>query len=69
MLEFQMSDSPRFYRRKSIFPLFIQVMGLAVLVALVGCNPSTDVREEEDAVESAQTITKNEPRSTRSFGR
>ena len=59
MLEFQMPDSPRLYRRKPIFPLFIQVLGMAVLVALVGCNPSADVRDEEDAVESAQTITRN----------
>ncbi|MDE0961455.1 MAG: hypothetical protein OSB09_11820 [Planctomycetota bacterium] len=46
------------HQRPSIFRTSVQLLAMGFLVALVGCNSSSSIRDE-DAVESAQIITKN----------
>ena len=58
MLDPKMLDPQMSHQRPSIFRTFVQLLVMGFLVALVGCNSSSSIRDE-DAVESAQIITKN----------
>lgn len=40
-------------------------MGLAIALLLSGCNPTNGVRDDDDAVEAAQTITRNRTQADR----
>ena len=46
---------------RNLTPIATGLVAMVLVIALLlsGCNPATDVRDGEDAVEAAQTITRN----------